>query len=95
MPEAEWSNFPPAFLSRPERENGQEIVVSWNVRSASASQATTPAEVQEPSPKRRSFWIHHEDVGSVTVGAAAQGSVIREYISMYIYTADNILVVSE
>ena len=39
--------------------------------------------------------IHHEDVGSVTVGAAAQGSVIREYISMYIYTADNILVVSE
>ena len=40
VPEAEWSNFPPAFLSRPERENGQEIVVSWNVRSACPSQAT-------------------------------------------------------
>ena len=40
-------------------------------------------------------WIHHEDVGSFTVGAAAQGSVIREYISMYIYTADNILLLSE
>ena len=37
----------------------------------------------------------YEDVGFVTVAAAAQGFVIREHISMYIYTADNILVVSE
>ena len=32
-----------------------------------------------------SLWVY-EDVGSVTVAAAAQGSVIREYISIYIYT---------